>query len=144
MLADAGKRQFDIIICWKLDRMFRSLRDLVNTLQTFSDLGIEFIALRDHIDLTTASGRLMTHMLGAFAEFERSLIRTRVVAGLEAARRNGQRLGRPKLRNDGQIAALRDQGLSQRAIAMKLRISKGSVQKALSALDPNPSENLSR
>ncbi len=71
-------RKIDTVICWKLDRLFRSLRDLVTLLQELSDLNVSFVAIRDQIDLTTSSGRLMAQLLGAFAEFEASLIRERV------------------------------------------------------------------
>ncbi len=131
MLQDAKQRKFDVLVVWKLDRLFRSLRDMVTTLHELGDLGIEFVALRDQVDLTTASGRLMTHMLSAFAEFEASLIRGRVVAGLESARRRGQRLGRPRLRDDDKIRSLRHQGLSERQIAIRLGISRGAVQRSL-------------
>lgn len=137
MLQDAKQRRFDVLVVWKLDRLFRSLRDMVGTLHDFGELGIEFVALKDQIDLTTASGRLMTHMLSAFAEFEASLIRSRVVAGLDAARRRGQRLGRPRLRDDGKIQSLHRQGLSERKIAIRLGISRGAVQRSL-RMDSKP------
>ena len=79
------QRQLDIVICWKLDRLFRSLKDLLSTLAEFSELGVQFVALKDSIDLTTASGRLMAQLLGAFGEFEAALIRERVRAGLKNA-----------------------------------------------------------
>lgn len=138
LLSDVKHRKVDVVLCWKLDRFFRSLKDLLVTLQELSDLGVEFVALKDAIDQTTSSGRLMTHLLAAFAEFEASLIRTRVKAGLYAAKRKGRRLGRPKQRDDTQIHSLRAQGLSHRAIAQRLGISKGSVQKALAVGPKTP------
>ncbi len=75
LLKAAHERQFDCLVIWKLDRLFRSLKGLVTTIQDFQALGISFISLKDQIDLTTPSGRLMVHMLGAFAAFEASLIR---------------------------------------------------------------------
>ncbi|HAR41982.1 MAG TPA: resolvase [Bdellovibrionales bacterium] len=131
MLTDARLRRFDRIIVWKLDRFARSLKDLVTMLQELSELGIEFISLRDNIDLTTSSGRLMMHMIGAFAEFEASIIRERVRAGIANARAKGKRLGRPKTRDDGTIKALRRQGLSIRSIALQAHCSAGAVQRAL-------------
>jgi len=131
LLSDARKRKLNVVICWKLDRFFRSLKDLVTTLQELSELGIEFISLRDNIDLSTSSGRLMMHMIGAFAEFEASLIRSRVKAGLEVARKNGKRLGRPKLRDDKKIISLRDKGYSIRAISKELCVSTGAVQRSI-------------
>lgn len=142
LLSDARARKFDILLCWKLDRVFRSLKGLVTTLQELSELGIEFVSLKDQIDMTTASGRLMTHILAAFAEFEASLIRERVKAGLENAKRKGTKLGRPKTRDDGAILTLRSEGLSHREIARRLGLSKGSVQKALAGGHKTPSSDL--
>ncbi len=84
--------------------------------------------------MTTSSGRLLTHLLGAFAEFEASLIRERVKAGLAHAKSKGQRLGRPKVRDDTRIEELRAQGLSIQAIADRLGVSKAAVQRALTAV----------
>jgi DNA invertase Pin-like site-specific DNA recombinase len=131
MLRKAKERKVDLVLAWKLDRLFRSLKDLVVTLQDLSDVGVGFISLKDNIDMTTSSGRLMTHLLGAFAEFEASLIRERVRAGLEHAKAKGKRLGRPKMRDDRRIRDLRADGLSIRAIAKQLGVSKGAVQRAL-------------
>lgn len=133
LLRDAKERKFDILICWKLDRLFRSLKDIIGTLQELVELKIDFISLKDNIDLTTSSGRLMMHLLGAFAEFEASLIRERVKAGLNNARAKGTRLGRPKSRDDLKIQFLRAQGLSIRRIATIANTSTASVQRSLKA-----------
>jgi len=69
LIADAKQRKFDIVICWKIDRLFRSLKHLILTLQEFDDLGIKFISLKDQIDLTTSSGRLLMQIIGAMSEF---------------------------------------------------------------------------
>jgi DNA invertase Pin-like site-specific DNA recombinase len=74
LLSLTHKRQIDLVVVVKLDRLFRSLKHLVVTLQEFSDLGVEFVSLKDQLDMTTASGRLLIHIIGAFAEFEKSLI----------------------------------------------------------------------
>jgi len=132
LLDDASKRKFDIVLCWKLDRFFRSLKDLVNTLQFLTERDILFISYKDNIDLTTATGRLMTQILGSFAEFEASLIKERVVAGLNNAKSKGVRLGRPKKFCDTEaILKLRKQGLSIRNIAMELELSVGMVQRVV-------------
>lgn len=131
LMTDARSRKFDILVCWKLDRFARSLKDLLTMLQDLSDLGIAFISLKDQIDMTTASGRLMMQMIGAFGEFEAALIRERVRAGLANAKAKGKSLGRPKTRDDVAIRALRDRGYSIRKIAKNLSISKGAVQRAL-------------
>lgn len=135
LLLDAHQRKLDMVICWKLDRLFRSLKDLVNTLSEFSHLGITFISLKDTIDMSSSSGRLMVHLLAAFSEFEAALIQERVRAGLRNAKAKGKRLGRPKKRDDQQILALRQKGLSLRQISRELGISMGSVQKGLAAFN---------
>lgn len=140
LLGDCRERKVDVVIAWKLDRFFRSLKDLVTTLQELTELGIDFISLKDHIDLSTSSGRLMMHMLGAFAEFEASLIRERVRAGLRNARAKGKVLGRPKERDDDRIHLLRYQGVSIKQIARELGIAKSTVQDSLRA--GKPSEKL--
>ena len=130
LLDDASKRKFDIVLTWKLDRFFRSLKDLVNTLQFLTERDILFISYKDNIDLTTATGRLMMQILGSFAEFEASLIRERVVAGIKNARSKGVRLGRPKKFCDTDaILKLRQQGVSIRNVAVKLGLSVGMVQR---------------
>lgn len=131
MMKDAKERKLDLIICWKMDRLFRSLKDLVTTLQELSEYGVEFVSLKDQIDLTTASGRLMTHLLAAFAEFEASLIRERVCAGLANAKRNGVVLGRPTVINKNEVVRLKGQGLSLSEIAAQINSTKSAVSKTL-------------
>jgi len=132
LLDDASKRKFDIVLTWKLDRFFRSLKDLVNTLQFLTERDILFISYKDNIDLTTSTGRLMMQILGSFAEFEASLIRERVVAGINNARSKGVRLGRPKKHCDiDKIMEFRQQGLSIRNVAVKLGLSVGMVQRTV-------------
>ena len=109
MMKAARQRKFDVLVCWKLDRLFRSLKHLVNTLQEFEDLGIKFISLKDNIDLSTSSGRLMTHLIAAFAEFEASLIRERVTAGVRAKIQKTGKWGRISSRPDKQIENLKIQ-----------------------------------
>lgn len=89
-------RQGDVVVVWKLDRLGRSLRDLVNLVSKFQDGGIEFQSLQDNIDTTTPAGKLAFHLFAALAEFERDIISSRTKAGLEAARARGRKGGRPK------------------------------------------------
>jgi DNA invertase Pin-like site-specific DNA recombinase len=132
LLADAHQRKFDVLLCWKLDRLGRSLRHLVNLLAELESLGIAFISLRDNLDLTTPAGRLMFQVVGAMAEFEKSLIVERVKAGLRHARNKGTTLGRPKVIVDSrQIAVLRGQGRSWREIVEETGVSKGTAQRAV-------------
>ena len=143
LMADAKQRRFDAVCVWKLDRFGRSLRHLVNSLADLESLGVSFISIRDNLDLSTPSGRLMFQIIGAMAEFERALIQERVRAGLRNARAKGKLLGRPRMVVDAsQIARLRSQGRSVREIAEELGYSRSLVHKTLakrdSARDANP------
>lgn len=89
-------RKGDVIITWKLDRLGRSLRDLVNLINEIQDKGAGLKSLNDHIDTTTPQGKLTFHLFASLAEFERDIIRERTKAGLEAARARGRKGGRPK------------------------------------------------
>jgi putative DNA-invertase from lambdoid prophage Rac len=133
LLLDAKARRFDLVAVWKLDRFGRSMKEIVVMLQDLADYGVEFCSLKDALDLSTSQGRLMMHIIAAFAQFEADVIKTRVMAGLEHAKARGQKLGRPQIRNDNEIKCLREQGLSQRVIAAQLGIAKGTVQNALKA-----------
>jgi len=131
-MADAKQRRFDAVCVWKLDRFGRSLRHLVNALADLESLGVSFVSLKDNLDLSTPSGRLMFQIIGAMAEFERSLIQERVKAGLRNARAKGKTLGRPRVAVDGaRIGRLRAQGHSIREIADELGYSRSLVHKTL-------------
>lgn len=128
LMQDARARKFDIIIAWKLDRFFRSLKDLVLTLEELENLSVQFVSLKDQIDLTTAAGRLLMQIIGAMAEFEASLIQERVRAGLAAAKAKGVQLGRPSKGVDQkQVLSLRNQGKTFRQIAELLGVSPGTI-----------------
>src|SRR3984885_10544905 len=132
LMADACRRRFDAVLVWKIDRFGRSLKHLVNALAELVALGVAFISLRDNIDLSTPSGRLMFQIIGAMAEFERALIQERVRAGLRNARAKGRRLGRPRVIVDvSRIASLRSQGRSWAQITNEIGVSKGTAQRAL-------------
>ena len=96
LMADAHTRRFDVVLVWKVDRFGRSLKHLVNALADLDAYGVAFVSLRDNLDLSTPSGRLMFQIIGAMAEFERSLIQERVRAGLRNAILKGKTLGRPR------------------------------------------------
>src|SRR6266705_3946658 len=89
-------RSGDTVVVWKLDRLGRSLKDLIETLNLLKDQGVDFVSITEKIDTTTPGGKLIFHVMGALAEFERDLIRERTNAGLEAARARGRKGGRPK------------------------------------------------
>ena len=132
LMQDARRRQFDVIAVWKVDRFGRSLKHLVNSLAELETLGVDFVSLRDNLDLGTPAGRLMFQIIGAMAEFERSLIQERVKAGLRNAKQKGKKLGRPPAVMDvARIAALRDSGASWRTIARQLGLGIGTVYEAL-------------
>ncbi len=131
LMRAAHAREVDVILIWKLDRLFRSIKGLVTSIQDFEALGIAFVSLKDQIDLSTPSGRLMVHMLGAFAEFEAALIKERVVAGLREAKRKGVRLGRPSTINRIKVLDLKARGMSYSQIAEILDCSKAGVFRTL-------------
>jgi DNA invertase Pin-like site-specific DNA recombinase len=135
LMADACRRRFDAILVWKIDRFGRSLKHLVNALAELAALGVAFISLRDNLDLSTPSGRLMFQIIGAMAEFERALIQERVRAGLRNARNKGKKLGRPRVTVDAsKIAFLRTQGRSWSEIVAEMGVGKGTAQRALAGL----------
>ena len=96
LLKDAKRRRFDVLVCWRLDRLGRNLRHLILLLDELHALGIGFVTLGEGIDTTSPTGRLVLHVLGAISEFERERIRERVIAGLQRAKAQGRRLGRPR------------------------------------------------
>ena len=135
LMSDACRRRFDAVLVWKIDRFGRSLKHLVNALAELAALGVSFVSLRDNLDLSTPSGRLMFQIIGAMAEFERALIQERVRAGLRNARSKGKKLGRPRLTVDAsKIASLRAQGRSWAEIVAEMGIGKGTAQRALAGL----------
>jgi DNA invertase Pin-like site-specific DNA recombinase len=128
MMTDAKQRKFDVILVWKLDRFARSLKHLVNALAEFEALGIAFVSLRDNLDLTTPSGRLMFQIIGAMAEFERALIQERVKAGLRNAIAKGKRLGRPRHSYpQARVERLRSEGLSWSQVAARVGVPKATL-----------------
>ena len=96
---DARAGKFNCLLVWKLDRYARSLKHLVNALAEYQSLNIAFVSLKDNLDLSTASGRLMFQVIGAMAEFERELTIERVHSGIARARAKKIQLGRPRLTN---------------------------------------------
>lgn len=130
MMRDARRRRFDALLVWRLDRLGRSLRHLVNLLDELHHLSVAFVALNQGIDTTTPAGRLQMHMLAAFAEYERASIQERVRAGLARVRASGQILGRPRAAGpfDRLVAGdVTDQ--SHAAAARTLGVSVASVKR---------------
>lgn len=93
LMSDVHLRRFDLVLCWKVDRFGRSLKHLVNALADLDSYGVAFVSLRDNLDLSTPSGRLMFQIIGAMAEFERSLIQERVRPDCATRSSRGKRWG---------------------------------------------------
>jgi DNA invertase Pin-like site-specific DNA recombinase len=145
LMADAHRRSFDAVLVWKIDRFGRSLKHLVNALADLSAYGVAFVSLRDNLDLSTPAGRLMFQMVGAFAEFEKSLIQERVRAGLRNARAKGKRLGRPPAVVDiSELDRLRASGLGWRTVAKKLGVGVGTVVRASQKFPPQSASGCPR
>jgi len=132
LMADAKRRRFDVVMVWKFDRFARSLKHLITALAEFDSLGIDFVSHQEAVDTSTPAGKALFSMIAVMAEFERSLIRERVMAGLENAKRKGIQLGRRETRFDVNEAILmRKEGKSWREISKKLGVSKTVVYRRL-------------
>jgi DNA invertase Pin-like site-specific DNA recombinase len=138
LLTDCQKRTVDCVVVYRYDRFARSLRQLVNALEEFRALGIDFVSLHEGVDTSTPNGRLVFGIFASIAEFERELIRDRVRSGLALAKSRGKSLGRPRVVVDRmRIARLRKEGNSWADICTALSISKGTAQRALLSLPKN-------
>jgi DNA invertase Pin-like site-specific DNA recombinase len=134
LMKDARKRLFDVVLVWKFDRFARSVKHLVDSLEEFRALGVDFVSYTEGIDTTTPSGELLFHIMGAVAQFERDLIAERVRAGIAHARAMGKRIGRPRAVIDAdRVRALRQQGKSLRQIAQVLDVPVSRVRRALAS-----------
>ena len=137
------KGKFDGVLIYKLDRWARSLQELIMNVREITDRKKQFIVLTQPIDTTSSSGMLMLQILGAFAEFEREIIRERTLSGLERARRQGKKLGRPKgqslynIPTEDAVSMLLGQGKTDREIAKLLGASRYMVQKAIESIKKN-------
>lgn len=136
LLKDAVRGKFDLLAVWSIDRLGRSLQHLVSTINELNAVGVDLYVHQQALDTSTPSGKLAFSIFGALSEYERELIRERTRAGLERARRNGVKLGRPTNLNDSvkaAIVALRSQNHSIRTIAKQLRVGCGTVYRVLEA-----------
>lgn len=135
MLKAAKRRKFDVVVCWRLDRLGRNLRHLVTLIEELQGLGVSFVSLNEGIDLGTPAGRLQLHILAALSEFERARIQERVRAGLARAKAQGQRLGRPeRVILAAQVASIR--GLPVREGARRLGVPRTTLQRVLARKHP--------
>jgi DNA invertase Pin-like site-specific DNA recombinase len=131
---DAAKRQFDIVMAWSVDRLGRSLQDLVGFLSELHALRVDLFLHQQGLDTTTPAGKAMFQMMGVFAEFERAMIQERVRAGLARAKSEGKRLGRPPIAPELERRireALNKPGRTEgvRKIAARLGVDPGTVQR---------------
>jgi len=124
-------RPGDILVVWKLDRLARSMRQLIETVEDLHARGIELRSLTESIDTATPGGRLVFHIFGALAEFERAAIRERTSAGLQAARQRGKKGGRPKTLGPKELAAARamlaDPAIRVEDVAAHLKVSPATL-----------------
>jgi DNA invertase Pin-like site-specific DNA recombinase len=131
MLKDASRRKFDIVMSWAVDRLGRSLIDLLGTIQHLEAVGVDLFLDQQAIDTTTPMGKLVFQVTGAFAEFERSMIRQRVKAGLKRAVAQGTKLGRPKVDSTVERKAQKqlEKGVGILKVAKMLGLGTGTVQR---------------
>jgi DNA invertase Pin-like site-specific DNA recombinase len=141
LLDDAVKRRFGVLLVFKLDRAFRSVKHMHDTLDVLALAGVAFTSSREQVDTSTAMGRLLLNLLATLAEFELELIRERVKAGMERARRQGRRIGRPKVserrgfqaRFGAVLERLHAGELSRRQAALELGIGYATFKRLLDA-----------
>lgn len=132
LMADARNGTFEAVAVWKFDRFARSTTHLLAALEEFRALGIDFVSLRESIDTSTPMGKMVFTIVAAVAELERSLIQERVRAGVQRARADGKRFGRPRVGFDYRRAQdLNAAGQSVRQIATALGVSRSTVQRFL-------------
>lgn len=135
LLQDARRGAFDVVVVWRFDRFARSVKQLVDAQEEFRTLGVDFVSHQEALDSSTPMGKAMFTVIAAMAELERSVIRERVIAGLEYARREGTRsgqpIGRPKVifRRD-EVTELRALGLSWRQIGRRLGVGTTTARRA--------------
>src|ERR1017187_4816936 len=133
-------RKGDVVIVWKLDRLARSLRQLIDTTVMLNERGVELYSLTENINTTTPAGKLTFHIFAALAEFERDILRQRVNAGLKAARRRGRLGGRPKSLTEADLkkarALLRSGDYTKTQVAAELEVSRHTLWRPLSQQTP--------
>jgi DNA invertase Pin-like site-specific DNA recombinase len=131
MLKDASRRKFDIVMAWAIDRLGRSLSDLLDTIQHLEACGVDLYLDQQGVDTTTPMGKLVFQLTGAFAEFERTMMRQRIKTGLKRAVAQGAKLGRPKIDSATERKVRRQlaKGVGILKVARSLGIGTGTVQR---------------
>ena len=130
MMKLATQRKFEMVMCWSIDRLGRSLQHLVEILNELQAMKIDLFFMQQGMDTTTPSGRMIFSVFGAIGEFERNLIRERVIAGQQRAKASGTHIGRPTKMNDGMrsaIQAMHQNGMSIRQIAKSCKVGIGTI-----------------
>jgi len=132
LMKGAHLRLFDVVVVARFDRFARSVRHLITALEEFQALGIQFVSLAESVDTSTPMGKAMFTVIAAIAELERNIIRERVMAGIERARRQGKRFGAPrKIFDHDEARRLHKAGKSLREIALRCQVSKDTIRKLL-------------
>ena len=136
LMNDARKRRFDTVLVWRFDRFARSTRHLINALEEFRNLRIDFVSFQENIDTSSPLGSAIFTIISAVAQLERDIIAERVKAGLRRAKENGKKLGRPKgtALDVGKIHRLKTEGLSFQEIATELNTSKTTISRLLGSV----------
>ena len=143
MLQMCRRRKIDTVLVYRFDRFARTMKELVNALDEFNALGIQFVSLHENVDTTTPQGKLIFGIFAAFAEFERALIQERVISGLAHARAKGTRLGRPVVDVDAaKIVQMREKGHTWDEIALDQKISRMTAIRAFMAVSKTLSKSV--
>lgn len=132
---DVRKRKCDAVLVWRFDRFARSTKELINGLEEFRALNVDFISYKEAVDTSTPTGKILFTLISCFAEFEREILKMRVIAGIEKAKAKGVKLGRPKLPNFTikEVLELRAKKVGYKAICDKVGISKSAYYEIIKA-----------
>ena len=136
MIKDAYRKRFDLVVCWDISRLGRSMKELVLFLADMKDRDVGIVSVRQGFDTSTNMGEIMFQFVGILSSWEREMIRERTLAGLERAKREGKRLGRKPVTNPEitqKIIQLRSEKKSLRAISSEVGVSTGTIRKVLKA-----------
>lgn len=134
MMKMATQRKFDMVMCWSIDRLGRSLQNLIEILNELESMKIDLFFHQQAIDTSTPMGKMVFSILGALGAYERELIRERVISGLQTAKSKGVKLGRPSKMNEGMrnaVMLLKEKGMGIKQIAKELKIGIGTVYSAI-------------
>jgi DNA invertase Pin-like site-specific DNA recombinase len=140
LMEAARKRKVDVVLVWRFDRFARSVRHLVLALEELNALGVAFVSYQENIDTATPMGKAMFTIISAMAELERNVLIERVKSGMARARKDGKHVGRPRMGDADveRMLELKREGLSQREIARRLRVSRAYVSRALARHKGSP------